>query len=147
VYCPHLSCSLQKGLLPYSPTSLHPTALYYCTSALYYCTSPTYTLLHCASTLGWLTYSMDLPQIFPQDVPIQEAPQNFPQDGPLQEIPPPNFPLQEAPPQNIPLQPAPPNPIDQLTEAVANLIAVSTLHLANNVSGMSRPIPASGVDA
>ena len=87
---------------------------------------------------------MDLPQ----NLPIQEPiPQNIPQDVPIQNAPPQNAPIQDAPIQNTPVQPAPPNPMDLLTEAIANLTAVSTLHLANNVSGakiVMRPSPFGG---
>ena len=91
---------------------------------------------------------MEFPQNLPQNLPIpQEVPQNFPMEAPIPEVLPQNIPLQEAPPQNIPAQPAPPNPIDQLTEAVANFVAVSTLHLASNASGaktVMRPSPFGG---
>jgi hypothetical protein len=87
---------------------------------------------------------MDLPQ----NLPIQEPiPQNIPQDVPIQNAPPQNAPIQEIPIQNAPVQPAPLNPMDLLTEAIANLTAVSTLHLANNVSGakiVMRPSPFGG---
>ena len=56
-------------------------------------------------------------------------------EAPIPEILPQNNPLQEAPPQNVPAQPILSNPIDQLTEAVANFVTASTLHLVSNALG------------
>jgi Retrotransposon gag protein len=66
--------------------------------------------------------------MLPQNLPLN-LPQNPPQDVPLQDVPP----IPNIPP--VPVQPPPPDPMIQLTEAIVNLTAISTMHLANNVSG------------
>ena len=78
--------------------------------------------------------------MLPQNLPLN-LPQNPPQDVPLQDVPP----IPNIPP--VPVQPPPPDPMIQLTEAIANLTAISTMHLANNVSGakiVMRPTPFAG---
>ena len=74
--------------------------------------------------------------MLPQNLPLN-LPQDIPQDVPIQEIP----------PQNIPIQPTAPDPMVQLTEAIAALTAVSTMQLANTMSGakiVMRPTPFTG---
>ena len=74
--------------------------------------------------------------MLPQNLPLN-LPQDIPQDVPIQEVP----------PQNIPVQPAAPDPMVQLTEAIAALTVVSTMQLANTMSGakiVMRPTPFTG---
>lgn len=62
--------------------------------------------------------------MLPQNLPL-----NLPQENPQ------DVPIQEAPPQNNHIPPAAPDPMVQLTEAIAALTVVSTMQLANTVSG------------